>query len=443
MKQFFYSLLLCVCLIPHVVGAQSIVRDTELEEKVKEWSEPLILAAGLSPKSVNIIFVQDSGVNAFVAGGSNIFIYTGLIDRAENPEELLGVIAHELGHISGGHLIKTREALRNASYEAILGTVLGLGAAIATGDGNAVGAISSATQTTAQRRFLSHSRAHESSADQAGLTYLKKSNIDPKGLVSFFGKLEDQDLLPQTQQLEYVRTHPLTRNRVEAIQNRAKGSPLFGQGMPQSDRDDFARLKAKLVGFINPNHVQWAYDQSDQSIPALYAQSIADYRLHKKDDAIEKIDMLLAKEPKNPYFLELKAQMLLEFGDVKASLPYYQKSLKYVSAPSLIRMAYAHALIESATENNTQPLSEAVTQLKQASIIETRSIRIQRLLGIAYGRLGQTGKANLHLAEESLLKGQRDTAKQRLHTAMQYIKKGSSDWIRAQDILNALETDKS
>lgn len=438
MKQFFSIALVVLCLFPRFVHAQSIIRDTELETKVNEWAEPIIIAAGLSPKSVRIIFVQDSGVNAFVAGGSNVFIYTGLIDKADSPEELLGVIAHEIGHISGGHLIRTHEALRNASYEAMLGTILGVGAAIVTGDGAAVGAVSSATQSTAKRRFLAHSRTHESSADQAGLSYLKQASIDPKGLISFFGKLEDQDLLPQSQQLEYVRTHPLTRNRVEAIENRAKDFPMFGKGMSKQDQNDFDRLKGKIVGFINPEHVQWAYDDTDQSIAGLYARSIADYRLHRKDSALEKIDLLLKKEPNNPYFLELKGQMLLEFGDVKASLPYYQKSLKYVSKPSLIRMAYAHALIESAGESDKAQLKTAIEQLKKASIVETRSIRIQRLLGIAYGRLGDEGKAGLHLAEEALLKGQSDYAKQRLHTAMKHIKNGSADWIRAQDILNAL-----
>ncbi len=441
MKQIIAIFIIILsCITSSITHAQSIIRDTELEETIKSWAEPVIIAAGLSPKSVNIIFVQNSAINAFVAGGSNIFIYTGLISKADNPEELVGVIAHELGHISGGHLIRTRSALKNASYEAMLGTVLGIGAAVLTGDGAAASAVSSATQNSAKRRFLAHSRTHESSADQAALSFLQTANIDPKGLVTFFEKLEDQDLLPQTQQAEYVRTHPLTRNRVEAINNRATQSPLFGTGLGASKKQSFDRLKAKLIGFIQPEHVALLYSQSDESISATYARAIADYRLFKKEDAIKNVDKLLNIEPNNPYFLELKAQMLLEFGQVKESLPFYKQAINVAPKSGLIRTAYAHALIES-TKDNKAILEQAITQLNRAYIEEPKSLRIQRLFGTAYGRLNQQGKASLHLAEEAMLKGQYDYAKQRIHTGLKYMNKGTPEWYKAQDILNFADKD--
>ena len=438
-KPFLFlvsALLLCLS-FPTQAFSQSIIRDTELEDTIKTWSEPLIHAAGLSPKSVNIIFVQDSGVNAFVAGGANIFIYSGLIERADNPDELLGVIAHELGHISGGHLIRTNEALRNASYETILGTIVGLGAAILTGESAVASAVTTASSSTATRRFLVHSRAHESSADQAALTYIKQTDIDPKGLVTFFGKLQDQELLPQTQQLEYVRTHPLTRNRVEAIETKAKEAQNYGRPISEEKQDQFERLKAKLKGFINPQHVELTYSQKDTSIPATYARAIANYRLFKKEAALKDIDVLIKQEPKNPYFLELKGQMLVDFGDVSKALPYYKKALSIMPNSGLIRTAYAHALIESNTPDNTQ-LKEAIKQLKQAQIQEPRALRIPRLLATAYGQIGEEGKANLYLAEEALLKGQRDYARQFVTIASKSLEKGSADWYRAQDILNFL-----
>ncbi|MBL4589367.1 MAG: M48 family metallopeptidase [Alphaproteobacteria bacterium] len=438
MKHIFLIALVICSLISSQVSAQGIIRDTELETAVKKWSEPLIIAAGLSPKSVNIIFVQDSGINAFVAGGSNIFIYTGLIEKADNPQELLGVIAHELGHISGGHLIRTHEALRNASYETMLGTILGVGAAIVSGNAGAAGAVSTAANLTAQRKFLSYSRSHESSADQAALSFLKTAKIDPEGLVSFFGKLQDQDLLPQSQQLEYVRTHPLTRNRIDAIKIRAESSPLFKTGMSKDKKETFNRLKGKLTGFINPQHVEWTYSQTDTSITALYARSISNYRLHKKEEALKGVDKLLNLEPNNPYFLELKGQMLVDFGDIKEALPYYKKAIQNVSEPALIRTAYAHALIES-TESNPAILKEAISELKKAYLTEPKSLRIQRLLGTAYGRLGQEGKANVHLAEEAILKGQNDYAKQRINKALKHLDNGSTDWFHAQDILNLIK----
>lgn len=446
MKQIFSALLLSVFMLFGIslyapVSAQTIIRDTELENAVEAWSEPIILASNLSPKSINIIFVQDSAINAFVAGGSNVFIYTGLIEKAENPQELLGVIAHELGHISGGHLIRTREALRNASYEAMLGTILGVGAAILTGDSSAASAIGTAGQSTAQRRFLTHSRTHESSADQAGLAALKTAKIDPEGLVTFFEKLQDQDLLPQTQQVEYVRTHPLTRNRIEAIKTKAQQSPLYGQGMSTEKQEQFDRLRAKLIGFIQPTYVELTYSKKDTSIAAQYARAIAAYRQNQKSEALQLIDALLTKEPKNPYFLELKGQMLLEFGDVEASLSPYREAIAILPNAGLIRAAYAHALIE-ASGGSDKYLNEAIDQLNIAYKTEKNSLNVQRLLGTAYGRLGQEGKANIHLAEEALLKGQYEYAAQRINVALKNTKNGSPDWYKAQDMLNVIKLDK-
>ncbi len=437
---FLISLSFCSSFLS-AAQAQTIIRDTELETMVNTWAEPLIIAANLSPQSVKIIFVQDSGINAFVAGGSNIFIYTGLIEKADTPEELLGVIAHELGHISGGHLIRTHDALKNASYEAMLGTILGIGAAVITGNGEAASAIVGATHSTVQRHFLSYSRIHESSADQAALSFLETAQIDPEGLITFFGKLEDQDLLPQTQQLEYVRTHPLTRNRIDAIRTRAESSSLFQNGNAPSRTNAFNRLKAKLIGYTNPQHVEWTYDENDPSIETLYAQAISDYRLNKKEEALKKTDQLLQREPKNPYFLELKAQMLVDFGDIDKALPFYKKSLLYAPPSGLIRTAYAHALIES-TQNNPDILNKAITQLNEAYTFEPKSLRIQRLLGTAYGRLENHGKANLHLAEEALLKGNHEYAEQRVQMSLQHIKNASTDWYRAQDILNTIKQSK-
>ena len=446
MKQIFSALLLSVFMLFGIslyapVSAQTIIRDTELENAVEAWSEPIILASNLSPKSINIIFVQDSAINAFVAGGSNVFIYTGLIEKAENPQELLGVIAHELGHISGGHLIRTREALRNASYEAMLGTILGVGAAILTGDSSAASAIGTAGQSTAQRRFLTHSRTHESSADQAGLAALKTAKIDPEGLVTFFEKLQDQDLLPQTQQVEYVRTHPLTRNRIEAIKTKAQQSPLYGQGMSTEKQEQFDRLRAKLIGFIQPTYVELTYSKKDTSIAAQYARAIAAYRQNQKSEALQLIDALLTKEPKNPYFLELKGQMLLEFGDVEASLSPYREAIAILPNAGLIRAAFAHALIEASGKSDKY-LNEAIDQLNIAYKTEKNSLNVQRLLGTAYGRLGQEGKANIHLAEEALLKGQYEYAAQRINVALKNTKNGSPDWYKAQDMLNVIKLDK-
>ncbi len=423
----------------------SIVRDTEIENVLREWSTPVIKAADLDPDSVNFILVQSSDINAFVAGGPNIFIFTGLLLKSENPGEIVGVISHELGHIRGGHLVRTRDALEHASYENVVGTILGIGAAVLTGNGGAGVAIASGATSIAQNKFLSFSRVQESSADQAALDYMERAQLNPAGLVSFMEKLGSQELLPASQQSEYVRTHPLTSNRVKALEGGWSRSQYKDKEYPAAWDEQHKRIMAKLSAFISPQNVAWEYNDRDDSIPALYARSIADYRQNNVKLALELIDRLIDKEPNNPYFLELKGQMLVDFGRVPEAIPYYKKSVESAPKSSLIRIAYAHALIETATNNGTnQPamLNEAIKQLERAMTDESRSARIHRLLASAYGRLGNDAIAKLHLAEEALLKRELPYAERQAKSALETLPKGTPQYIRAKDILSFIEQEQ-
>lgn len=414
-----------------------LIRDTEIEGILKEWAAPLVAAADLPKDSVEIILVQSPDMNAFVAGGANIFIYTGLIAHTDNPGELIGVIAHEMGHIAGGHLIRGRAAMERASYESILGMILGVGVAIASGDGGAAAAIGTGASSIAARRFLAFSRVQESSADQAALTFMDKAKMDPSGLASFLGKLESEELMPANQQSEYIRTHPLTANRIEAVQTRGQSSVFKDTPYPPEWVEQHARMKAKLIGFISPEKVAWQYDDQDKSVPARYARSIAAYRQNDVTGALKEIDILIASEPGNPYFQELKGQMLVDFGRVSEAIPYYRKSVDMLPGAPLLQIALAHALIESG--GGDQSLEEAVRQLEQALIKEPRSSRAYRLLGISYGKLGHEGEAKLNLAEEALLQSRFDYAKELAEGAVRSFPEGSREWLRAKDILSHVE----
>jgi predicted Zn-dependent protease len=419
-------------------GAPVIIRDTEIEHWLREWTAPVIRAAGLEPRAVNFIIVQDSGLNAFVAGGQNIFIFTGLLQRSENVAEIVGVAAHELGHIRGGHLIRIGDALESAGYESILGALLGIGASIATGNGQVGAAIASGTQTAAAMRLMSYSRVQESSADQAGLTYLQRAGLNPHGLVSFMKKLEDQELLPASQQTAYIRTHPLTRDRVEALAAGMARSPHANKPDPAAWADQHARMKAKLVAFITPERVAWDYGSGDNSMAARYARVIADYRQNHVDGALRGIDMLLAEEPDNAYFHELKGQMLVDFGRVAEAVPAHKRAVALDADAPLLRIAYAHALIESARADDTA-LAEAIAQLERARNDEPRSARLYRLLATAYGRKGDEGAAKVCLAEEALLKRENEYAKRQAEAALALLPAGSPYRIRAQDIISYIE----
>lgn len=435
-------LILTLCaFIPTNAQAQTIIRDSEIEEILSEWFAPIFEANSMDPKQVKVILVNSNEVNAFVAGGANIFFYTGLIQKTDNPAELIGVMAHELGHIQGGHLVRSREALEQASYESILGTLLGLGAALATGESGAAATISGGGQSMAQRRFLSKVRTFESSADQAAIASLEKAEINPEGLLTFLQKLQGEELIPASQQSEYVRTHPLTHNRVSTMEHAVSKSRYKDKAYPAHWQDQHARIKAKLLGFINPAQVEWVYDTNDQSLPARYAHTISDYRENRIEAALKGINGLIDQEPKNAYFHELKGQMLVDFGRVKEAIPSYEQAIKLKKQDGLLLTALAHAIIETSGSNKTQ-LTKATQHLHKALIYEPRSTQIHRLLATAYGRMDNDPRARLHLAEEALLQRKYPYAKQQAENALKGLKEGTSPWYRAKDILSYVETRK-
>ena len=427
---------------PACAGAPGLIRDTEIEETLRLWGAPIFEAAGLDPKGVHIILAQSDTVNAFVAGGPNIFLYTGLINKTDNPGELIGVIAHETGHIAGGHLIRTREAMERASYESIIGMILGAGVAIASGDASAIPAATLGGSSFAQRRFLVHSRVHESSADQAALGFLEKAKVNPSGMASFMGKLKADQFVPENQQSEYVRTHPLIDSRIDALERRIAESAYKDIAYPAIWREQHARMKAKLIGFISPGKIPWVYDDKDASIAAQYARAIAAYRSNQVDDALRRIDSLLKREPKNPYFLELKGQMLVDFARIDEAIPYYKKAIGIMPEATLFRVALAHALIESAHQNEASVLHEAIGHLKRALREESRSTRVHRLLATAYGRIDQHNSAKIHLAEEAVLQRRFSYAKQHAQSVLESETEGNKLWLKAKDIISFIETMK-
>jgi len=441
LKLFFLCVLTLSLLMQQAYAQRSaptLIRDNEIEEILKNWLTPLLDAAKMDSDSVRLIIVQSPQVNAFVAGGANIFIYTGLIDTSENAGEVIAVLAHELGHVAGGHLIASRAALERASYESILGTFLGIGAAIASGNAGAAQAVISGSQNIAQRRFLAHSRVNESSADQAALRFMNGAQINPSGLASFLKKLEDEELLPPDQQSEYSRTHPITRNRVEVVENGIGQSPYAHTPYPKLWDEQHALVKAKLMGYLNPGRVIWVYNDRDLSIPARYARSIAAYRENRIDEGLKGVNDLIALQPDNPYFYEIKGQMLLEFGRVEEAIPPYEKAVALKPDAALIRIALANALLQ--TPENKNRLKEAVKHLERALKDEPRSGYARRLLATAYGRLGDENKAKLNLAEEAVLGRRYDYAKTQAEAVLKSAPADSRLHLEASDILAYIET---
>ncbi len=422
---------------PHAAFAQnqemSFIRDAEIENNIRIFGTPLLKAAGLDPEALNIILVNDNGLNAFVAGGQNLFINTGLIVQAETPGQLIGVIAHEIGHIAGGHLGRTRRALKEAKRLKLIGVVLGALVAIGSGRPDAGYAAILGSQAASLRTLLRFSRTQESAADQAGLRLMDQLKWPSDGLLKFLETLQERELLGPLQQAPYLRTHPLSRDRVESVRSHVARSAATGASFPQAFYKMHQRMRAKLSAFIqSPLYTFRRYKEKDRSIEARYAKAIAYYRKADLDRALPLIDGLLAEHPQDPYFWELKGQMLFENGRLKEALPAYASAVKHLPSSALLHQGLARVQLELQDPALLEP---AVINLKAAAATEPNSAFTWRLLATAYGRQGDEVSSALSLAEEALLQNENETAWRQARKAQALASRGSRQWLQAEDIL--------
>jgi predicted Zn-dependent protease len=421
------------------------IRDAEIETIIAGFTAPLFNAAGLNPADVRVYIVKDDAINAFVAGGMNIFVFTGLLLRAERPDQLIGVIAHETGHIRGGHLARRNDALRAATIEAIVACILGVGAAAGTGQGGAAGACALGSQI-GQASLLAFSRTQEASADQAGLEFLDDTHQSARGLLEFFKILGKQEALLIGQQDPYLRTHPLTQSRIDAVTEHIAHSPYSDVPDRPEFVEGFKRIQAKLRGYTEPiAQVLQRYPESDNSLEARYARSIAYAQPGQADlkKAIALADSLIAESPHDPYFQENKAEILLKSANqAKAALPYYEAAATTLADSPMILFELAVAQIAIA---DPPLVKKAISELEKVVRIEPKNSSAWHQLCIAYGVDGQEAMASLACASEAANSSSKRAcrqAKEQAQRAMQGLPEGSPAWLRAQDIYNGARCDE-
>jgi predicted Zn-dependent protease len=434
--KYFKAAIAALSLFPLIiqpVQAQSILRDAETEALFDEMSAPLIRAAGLDPKNVKIVMVGIDEINAFVAGGQIVYINSGLVTRADNANEVQGVIAHELGHIVGGHIIRSGEGIKEATGISLLSLVLGA-AAIAAGAGEAGAGILGVGQQLAINRFLGFSRTQEASADAAGQSYLIEAGITGQGMLSFFKKLQGVEYrLAIPQDNAYARTHPLTGERIARLEDGFRNDPAWKKPSDAALEARFQRVKAKLKGFSGePKQTLIEYPETNVSIPARYARAYAWHRSAYPDKAISEINSLLKAAPADPYFLELKGQILLESGKPAEAVPILRSAVDKTNAQPLIASLLGHALV--ATEDQAN-LVEAQKVLKAAVSRDNENPFAWYQLGVVYGAIGDNARAAMASAERFHLEGQPRLALANAEVAVRTLPAGSADWLRAQDVL--------
>jgi predicted Zn-dependent protease len=430
--------LLILTLSAQPAMAQSVLRDAETEHLLSDISIPMIKAAGLDPKNVKVLLVQDNSINAFVAGGQVVYIHSGLIAAADNANEVQGVIAHELGHVAGGHVINTG-GIKAATGISLLSLLLGV-AAIAAGAGDAGAGILAAGQQAAAGKYYAFSRTLEASADSAAQTYLTKTGVSGKGMVTFFKKLQGYEFrYGYSVQDNFANDHPVTGDRITLLQDKFQVDPAWGKPTDPNLEARFQRVKAKLKGFVSePRQTLVDFPVTNQSIPARYARAYAWHRSAYPDKALAEANSLLTSVPHDPYFLELKGQILLESGRPVDALPVLREAVGRTNSEPLISTLFGHALI--ATEDKAN-FAEARQILKSAVARDNDNPFAWYQLGVVYEQEGDTPRAALATAERYNLEGRSKLALVSAETAMKGIPTGTSDWIRAQDIAMVSKTE--
>ncbi|MGI9440571.1 MAG: M48 family metalloprotease [Parvibaculales bacterium] len=408
------------------------VRDAEIENLLHDYSRPLLLAAGLDPKNVNIGVINHPAFNAFVAGGQNMFFNTGLILQADDPNMVIGVIAHEIGHITGGHLARTSSAVANVQRPAMIATILGFGSILA-GAGDVGLALITGSQQVAQRAFLSYSRGQEAAADGSALQLLQLTRQSPDGLIAMMDNLAGQEVLNEVNQDPYARSHPLSRHRVAAYEEGARHSPYRGKKDPPELQKRHDLVKAKIYGFLERPSVTLRHYANDNELTGRYARAIALHRQGSTNASLALIDTLIAQSPNNPYFYELKGQVACEAGRAKIGITPYKKAIALMPDEALFYVGLAGCQLEIIGTDKAF-YQAAVENLRTALRLAPDTIAAYFLLAKAFGQLERVAYAEWALAEYyALLRNQQAI----IHAkrALRGLPKNSVEHIYARDIL--------
>tara|TARA_A100000171_G_C2136059_1_gene150347 strand:- start:1857 stop:3155 length:1299 start_codon:yes stop_codon:yes gene_type:complete len=407
------------------------IRDSEVEETLKMFTGPIFKVAGLDPEKLHLYVIVDPDLNAAATTRYTILLNTGLLIKAKNAKEVVGVLAHETGHIAGGHIARREEMIRKSSKAAMASVLVGALAAVMTGNAEPVIGMAMAGSQLAQDTFLHYSRGQESSADQAAVRFMETLKWPSSGLLSFMQVLEGQELLSASMQDAYNRTHPLSQDRVSFLKHYVASVQHRNHQLPPHFEPAFQRLKVKLEAFLSsPIKILTTYSSTDESELSMLARAIAYFRNNQLEKALPLMKKLRKIVPNDPYYLDLEAQMYFEKGRLVEATQLYKQALKYKPKDALMNIAYAHALIE---QNKTSTLHPAESALRIALQSESENPFIWRLLARIYGQQNKKDKMLLALAEEAFAQGNYKLAISQSARSMKALK-DTQDRLRAQDI---------
>ena len=423
-------------------GGLPIVRDAEIEQLMRDYTAPILKAAGLSQQNVQVVLINERAFNAFVMDGRRIFINTGALMDAKVPNEIIGVLAHETGHMAGGHLARLREQLANAQTASIIAMLLGVGALAAgastrTAGGGNLGQAGMAAiqgpQEMIRRSLLSYQRAQEESADRAAVKFLNATGQSAKGMSSTFKRFVDDMMIISSRIDPYQQSHPMPRERVAALEDLVKTNQYWDRTDPPELQQRHDMMRAKLAGFMErPDTVARRYPASDTSMPARYARAISTHRFGDVNSAVSQVDGLIQVQPNNPYFHELKGQILLEGARPAESIPPLRRAVALAPSAALIRIMLGQALVATGEPRYSD---EAISLLRVAMAREPDAPEVYAQLAMAYGRKGEYAEADLASAQSALVRGDQKTARELAARAKTRFPTGSPGWVKSDDIV--------
>lgn len=409
-----------------------LIRDAEIEHIIRVYSAPIFAAAGVAANDVKVHIVNDRRINAFVAGGRHMFINTGLLMGANDPGIVIGVIAHETGHIVNNHLIRLRAAIEEAQVKQIITFILAGAAAVAARDGRVAGAVASLGQRVTAGTLFQYTQGMETEADRFALETLDRMGMSSKGLESLLETLSHQEALLSEMQDPYLRSHPLTPERIREVRRHMERSRFTKMKTTEKLQALHSRLRAKLNGFLlPPERVRQIYQGKEKTAEARYALAVAYHRDARTDRALELINSLIREQPRDAFYQELKGQILLESARIDEAAAAYSIAVRLAPSEPLIRAEYAHALLQMRDQSRTR---EAISNLIYATRRDTTYTMSWRLLGVAYGRVREIGNASVALAEYYLLLGNKKEVRRNVQRAERHLRRGSPAWRRIQDI---------
>ncbi len=421
-----------VLLAPKPSDAQGtrVIRDAEIETFLLDVARPIFVAGGMSSDAVDLVLVINPAVNAFVSGGANLFLNTGLVLRADSVEELAGVIAHETGHIVGGHLIRGRDAMAASTAKSLMGMLLGLGAAALSDNPEVANAAIASARVFATADVLQYSRAQESAADQSAVSILDAAGLSARGLPSFFSKLAERDYLANSNR--YWRSHPLSQDRIDQLKSNVTNAYNFQRSVPFDQALRFERVKAKLAGFLlSETEVDRLYPPTNTSLPAIYARATQAVRSAPLSKALALTDQLIASAPQDPYFHELRGQALREHGHIQEALQSYNRALQLAGDQPVLQASAAQVYLD---EGSFDSLVQGLGLLNRALLKEPSNASYWRMMAIGYAKGGEQGLSALAMAESGLALGDKKQAIVQANRAQELLAENSPSWLRAKDI---------